>query len=114
MEGLSFARDALLSVAMTLAVCACGSKAGTGTATVSWTAPTTNTDGSPMGTITGYYIYYGPSPAAMTQTIRVTDDPSATSYVVKHLRPGTYYFSVAASTASGMSAQTPPVATTIR
>ena len=112
MAGLSFARCALLAVAMTLAVCAC-SKAATGTVTVSWTAPTTNTDGSPMGAITGYYIYYGPSPAAMTQTILLTDNPSATSYVVQHLRPGTYYFSIAASTASGMSARTLPVATTI-
>jgi hypothetical protein len=111
---LSFARFALLAVTMTLAVCACGSKSATETVTVSWTAPTTNTDGSPIGTITGYYIYYGPSPAAMTQTIRLTDDPSATSYVVRHLAPGTYYFSVAASTTSGTSARTPPVSTTIR
>jgi hypothetical protein len=72
-----------------------------------------NTDGSPIGAITGYTIYYGPSPAAMTQTIQIAD-PRATSYFVQHLRPGTYYFSVATSTASGTSARTAPMATTIR
>jgi hypothetical protein len=112
MARLSFARCALLAVAMTLAVCACGSRSATGTATLSWTVPTTNTDGSPIGTITGYYIYYGTSPAAMTQTLQLTN-PSATTYVVEHLRPGTYYFSVAASTAAGTSARTPPMSTTI-
>src|SRR5579862_8613771 len=110
MARLSFARCALLTVAMMLAVCACHSGAATGTATLSWQVPTTNTDGSPIGTITGYDIYYGTSPSAMTQTIHLTN-PNDTVYVVQHLRPGTYYFSVATTTASGTSAHTPPMST---
>jgi len=113
MTRLSFARCALLAVAMTLVVCACGSsEPANGTVTLSWNAPTTNTDGSPIGTITGYTIYYGSDPTAMTQTIQIAD-PKATSYFVQHMRPGTYYFSVATSTASGTSARTLPVPTTI-
>jgi hypothetical protein len=119
MAGLSFARRALLAIAMTPLVCACGSsepakpaEPANGIATLSWNAPTTNADGSPIGTITGYTIYYGSDPTAMTQTIQIAD-PKATSYVVQQLRPGTYYFSVATSTASGTSARTSPVPTTI-
>jgi hypothetical protein len=40
--------------------------ATTGTATLSWSAPTTNTDGTPVTTLIGYHIYYGtvqPDPA---------------------------------------------------
>jgi len=113
MARLSFARCALIAVAMTLVVCACGSsEPAKGTVTLSWTEPTTNTDGSPIGAITGYTIYYGPSPTAMTQTIQIAD-PKVTAYIVQHMQPGTYYFSVSTSTAFGTSARTLPVPTTI-
>ena len=86
---------------------------GTGTAALSWSAPTRNADGSPVGPIAGYYISYGPSPTAMTQSIQVRG-PGMTSYVVRHLSPGTYYFSVAAYGASGTrGTQTAPVSKTI-
>jgi len=98
----------LLAASAALAACK-----GTGTADLSWSAPTRNADGSPLGPIAGYYIYYGPNPTAMTQTIQVSD-PSVTSYMVRHLSPGTYYFSVAAYGASGTRGmQTAPVSKTI-
>ncbi|MDE2050811.1 MAG: putative Ig domain-containing protein, partial [Gammaproteobacteria bacterium] len=34
----------------------------TGTAAVSWTAPTTNSDGSALTDLAGYHVYYGTSP----------------------------------------------------
>jgi hypothetical protein len=87
--------------------------AGRGTASLSWSAPDRNTDGSPLTQIAGYYVYYGPSASSMTQTIRLTD-PAATSYVLTGLGPGTYYFSIAAYTKTGAEGQrTAPVATTI-
>jgi len=96
----------LLAASATLTACTGG---GNGTAALSWSAPTRNADGSALGPIAGYYIYYGPSPRAMTQTIQVSD-PSTTSYVVHHLSPGTYYFSVAAySTSGARGMQTAPV-----
>jgi hypothetical protein len=85
----------------------------TGSATLSWTAPTHNSDGTPLTDLSGYTIYYGTSASALTQTIQVAS-PSATSYVVSGLSPGTYYFSVAADTTVGtQSAQTPAVSDTI-
>jgi YVTN family beta-propeller protein len=71
-----------------------------GTATLSWVAPTKNTNGAPLTDLAGYTIYYGNSPGAITQTIQLAD-ASATSYVVSNLSPGTYYFAVAANATDG-------------
>jgi len=74
--------------------------ATTGTATLSWEAPVQNTNGSILNDLTGYTIYYGTNSAALTQTIIITN-PSETTYVVKNLSAGTYYFSVAADASDG-------------
>jgi hypothetical protein len=85
----------------------------TGSASLSWTAPTHNSDGTPLTDLSGYTIYYGTNASALTQTIQVAS-PSATSYVVSGLSPGTYYFAVAANTTVGtQSAQTSAVSDTI-
>jgi hypothetical protein len=73
----------------------------TGSATLSWTAPTENTDGTPLTDLSGYTIYYGSSASALTNTVQVTD-PSTTSGVVSNLSAGTtYYFAVAANASDG-------------
>ncbi len=72
----------------------------TGSASLSWTAPTQNTDGKPLTNLAGYTIYYGTNPSDLTQTIQLTN-PSATSYEVSNLTAGTYYFAVAAYTTMG-------------
>jgi len=64
----------------------------TGSVTLSWTAPTQNTDGSPLTDLAGYRIYYGTSPGNYTQQPIVIDNPGLTSYVVDNLAAGTYYF----------------------
>jgi len=74
----------------------------TGTATLSWTRPTANTNGSPLLNLAGYQINYGTSPAALKQTITVSD-PAATSYTVGGLPPGTWYFAISAVTTAGTS-----------
>jgi hypothetical protein len=66
-----------------------------GTATLSWIAPTTYIDGSPMTTLSGYVVYYGTSATSMTQSAQITD-PAAQSYVVSGLTSGTWYFEVVA------------------
>ena len=73
---------------------------GNGTATVTWNAPTTNTDGSPVTTLAGYRIYYGTAPNALTQSVTVSN-PSTLSYEVTGLASGTWYFAVAADAADG-------------
>jgi hypothetical protein len=73
----------------------------TGSATLSWTEPTENTDGTPITGLAGYHIYYGTSAGAMTTTITVAS-PTETSYVVSGLAPGTYYFTVVAYNSAGV------------
>jgi len=85
----------------------------TGSASLSWTAPTEDTDGAPLTDLAGYTIYYGTSAGDLTETIEVAS-PSATSYVVSSLGAGTYYFAVAAYTSVGTrSTQTSAVSKTI-
>jgi hypothetical protein len=71
-----------------------------GRATLSWTAPTENTDGSSLSNLAGYRIRYGTSASALTQTI-VINNASVTTYVVEDLAPSTWFFAVTAVTSSG-------------
>jgi hypothetical protein len=71
-----------------------------GNATLSWTAPTQNIDGSTLMDLAGYRVYYGTSASALTQVIDVPI-AQATSYVVRDLAQNTYYFAIAAYTFSG-------------
>ncbi len=58
----------------------------TGSATLSWTAPTENTDGSPLTNLAGYHIYYGTTEGSWTSTITILE-ATETSYVVSGLAP---------------------------
>jgi hypothetical protein len=73
---------------------------GAGTAEVSWTPPTTNTNGSTLTDLAGYVIYYGTNPNALTQQVQVTN-VGLTSYVISGLTSGTWYFGVTAYTSTG-------------
>ena len=72
----------------------------TGSATLSWTPPTRNTDGSTLTNLAGYRILYGTSPSALTRTVQVAN-AGISRYVVESLAAGTWYFSVRAYTSSG-------------
>ncbi|HLZ99666.1 MAG TPA: putative Ig domain-containing protein [Steroidobacteraceae bacterium] len=72
-----------------------------GSATLNWTPPTTNTDGSPLTDLSGFIIYYGTSASSLSQQISLTD-PASSSYVVPSLTAGTWYFAVKATTTSGV------------
>jgi hypothetical protein len=71
-----------------------------GRATLSWTAPTENTDGSTLSNLAGYRIRYGTSAGALTHTISI-DNASVTTFVVEDLAPATWYFAVTAVTTAG-------------
>jgi hypothetical protein len=71
-----------------------------GSATLTWDAPTTNTNGSLLTDLAGYYIYYGSSADALTQ-MATLNDAQAISYVVDGLTPGTWYFAVQAFDSAG-------------
>jgi len=70
------------------------------TATVSWSPPTSTTSGTPLTALSGYRIYFGPSPVALTSIIDIPD-PTVLSYEVRNLAPGTLYFAVTAYVSGG-------------
>jgi fibronectin type III domain protein len=71
------------------------STAETGTVVINWSAPATSADGSRGSKLTGFRIYYGTAHTTYTKTIDV-DEPSALTYTIRGLAPGTYYIVVSA------------------
>jgi len=71
------------------------SATGTAPVTLSWAAPTTNTNGSTNTDLTGFHIYYGASAEALNRVMTV-DSAAVTSYVFNNLASGTWYFAVTA------------------
>lgn len=69
-------------------------------ASLQWTAPTRNTDGTTLTTLAGYRISYGLSPTALINTVQV-GSPTTTNYIVGNLDPGTWHFGVRAYTSTG-------------
>jgi hypothetical protein len=74
--------------------------AAAGTATLTWSAPSVNTDGTPVTTLSGYTIYYGTSASALTQSVAVSG-AGTTSFELTGLAAGTWYFAVAADATDG-------------
>jgi hypothetical protein len=72
-----------------------------GAATLSWTPPTQNTNGTTLTNLAGYRIYYGTSSSAMNQRISIAN-PGVSRYVVDGLGAGTWYFNVRAYTSTGV------------
>lgn len=73
----------------------------TGSATLSWQPPTSNTDGSPLTNLAGYVVRYGTSPGALDIEVRI-DNPGLVRYVVSDLAPATWYFHVVAYNSAGV------------
>lgn len=67
----------------------------TGTATLSWTAPTLNADNTPLLDLSGYKVYYGTSDGNYPNFVNITN-PGVTTGVVENLAPGTWSFVVTA------------------
>jgi hypothetical protein len=81
-----------------------------GSATVSWTAPTTNTDGTALTDLASYRVVYGQDAEALTQTSSVIN-ASATEHTVNNLTAGTWYFGVIVVNAAGVESGLSNVAT---
>jgi Fibronectin type III domain len=73
---------------------------GSRAATLSWEAPTANTNGSPLTDLSGYRIYYGSAPGELTRTVQIPTIGLQT-YVIDDLEPGTWYFAVMAVASNG-------------
>jgi hypothetical protein len=75
---------------------------GAGNATVSWTPPTENTDGTVLGAdLAGYRVYYGTSSRDYSNSVEI-DNPGLSSVVVEGLAETTWYFVMTAVNTSGI------------
>jgi hypothetical protein len=88
-----------------------GGSSTTGAITLQWTAPTQNTDGTPITNLSGYEIHYGTESQDYTQTVQITN-ASATSYTVQNLPADTYYIAVTAYDSAGNESALSPEVTT--
>lgn len=77
-------------------------------AVLTWEAPTTNEDGSPLTDLAGYRVYYGTTPGSYAEMedagMPFCEDRGAVrecTWVVENLDPGAWYFAVTAYDASG-------------
>jgi Putative Ig domain len=77
------------------------SQVSLGSVTLSWEAPTLNTDGTPLTDLAGYRIYFGKISRQYNNEITI-DGPGITTYVVDNLSPDTYYFAATAINSTGM------------
>ena len=88
-------------------------QASLGSATLSWVAPTTRVDGSPLGNLAGYRIRYGTAPGSYPNQLEIPN-PGITSCVVENLPAGTYFFVAVAYDSAGLESESSaPVSKTI-
>ena len=73
---------------------------GSRAATVSWDAPTTNNNGTPLTDLAGYRIYYGSNPEDLNHTVKI-GTVGLQTYVIDDLEAGTWYFAVRAVATNG-------------
>lgn len=95
---VSNGKSTVALAAFAITVAAAGSS--TGSASLTWFAPTENTDGSALADLGGYVIHYGTVSKTYTTSI-IISNPGLTRYVVEDLAAGTYYFSMTATTTAG-------------
>jgi hypothetical protein len=102
-DGTSAATLAAFSISVT--------QPASGSATVTWSAPTQNTNGTPLTNLAGFHIYYGTSPSNLNQSVQLAN-PALTSYTFNSLPSGTWYFSINDYTTAGVESAVSSVAST--
>jgi hypothetical protein len=81
---------------------------GSKTATVSWDAPTTNTDGTPLTDLASFKIIYGTAATALTQV--GTAPASALTWQSPQLAVGNWFFAVRAVNTPGIESDNSNIA----
>ena len=96
--------------ARVLVTVAAASAVPSGSASLSWSIPSTRADGSPIpiSEITGYEIYMIAESTGKTAVIPVSDGMTS-SYTLAELSPDTYHFSMAAMDAQGNLSELSPI-----
>jgi hypothetical protein len=72
-----------------------------GSATLSWTPPTSNTNGTQLTNLAGYRILYGTSANSLSRSVQIAN-PGVATYVVSNLSPATWYFAVRSYNTTGV------------
>lgn len=80
------------------ALTGCGGGYSGNSVTLSWDAPATNADGTPLTDLAGYKIYYGPSSGDYTRSIDVGNNRQV---MIDGLSSGSWCFAITAYNASG-------------
>ena len=83
-----------------------------GSATLTWTPPTENVDGTALTNLAGYRLYWGAQSSHYTSSIAIAN-PGITTYVVENLASGTYYFVATAVNAYGAESGASPEAAAV-
>jgi hypothetical protein len=102
-DGTSSASLAAFSISVT--------QAASGSATLTWSAPTQNTNGTPLTNLAGFHIYYGTSASNLNQSVQIAN-PGLTTYVFSSLASGTWYFSINDYTTAGTESAVSNIAST--
>jgi hypothetical protein len=102
-DGVHFAVTAPFTITV-LAAGATAPSAQKGEATLSWSKPADNTDGTPLTNLAGYVVRYGTNPAALSSQISVAS-ANTTDVEINNLSPGNWYFEVASVNAANMQSQ---------
>jgi hypothetical protein len=83
----------------------------TGSATLSWAAPTHNTDGTRLSNLGGFVIEYGTRSDHLNVRLDIPD-ADLTSAVIEDLSPATWYFGVRAVSTAGVESELSDVVST--
>ena len=83
-----------------------------GSATLSWSAPTQNEDGSQLTDLAGYKLYWGTTPGSYPNTVTI-NNATVTTYLVENLAPGTYEFVATSFNTSGVESRFSGTATKV-
>jgi hypothetical protein len=95
--GVSDGKTSVTMAPFSITVIAGGDKS----VTLSWAAPTSNTDGSELKDLAGYRVHYGIASRQYLATLSLPS-PVLDSAVLEGLSGGTWYFSVKAVNAAGV------------
>jgi hypothetical protein len=73
----------------------------TGSATLTWTPPMQNTDGSPLNNLAGYRVYWGTQQGNYANSVTISN-PGIATYVIDQLTPAQWFFVVTAYSTTGV------------
>jgi hypothetical protein len=88
-------------VAAAVSLAAFSINTANGAATLTWTPPSTNTDGSALTDLAGYRIYWGTAQNGPYPNSEVVPSNAGATAVIDQLTPATWYFVVTAYDVSG-------------